>query len=500
MPNFGLFVAVAFLYFYNLGINQVWQPNEAFYADASKNMLKSGDFLTPVYNGELRLNKPPLTYWLTALSFSLFGVSELTLRLFQALAGLGTGLITYMIAKKLSDNDTAQLSFLILTLSFQFIANARYTSPEVLLTFFITLSLYLWVLSYERKDSFLFFLALTSSALGVLTKGPVGFLIPAGVVFTYLLFRDRRELLKVKYYLGTLYVMVISGWWFAYQYLVNGGEFVEVFLKENVKRIYAMREDPIYSYVLDINWSFLPYSFLFFIALFWAIRRRRTELYFPLAWFSLVFVVFSLVKMKLPLYIMPAFPAMAIITARFLSAGEWKKLANISSIFLTLLMVFAIWLIAFTLVSDLVFLLVCSTVPLLFLFVKRFPFAPAVGGFSLLFYVSAVLLPEVEKYRPYRNIGDTVRELDKEGKLKTYELGIFHHSLPFYADRVIIKGAPREGERALVLAKKGALECEPVKVWSVYEGSESRFIKFLRDVKRGRNFYELELCILGEGS
>ncbi|HIC97866.1 MAG TPA: glycosyltransferase family 39 protein, partial [Aquificaceae bacterium] len=260
MPNFGLFVAVAFLYFYNLGVNQVWQPNEAFYADASKNMLKSGDFLTPVYNGELRLNKPPLTYWLTALSFSLFGVSELTLRLFQALAGLGTGLITYMIAKKLSDNDTAQLSFLILTLSFQFIANARYTSPEVLLTFFITLSLYLWILSYERKDSFLFFLALTSSALGVLTKGPVGFLIPAGVVFTYLLFRDRRELLKVKYYLGTLYVMVISGWWFAYQYLVNGGEFVEVFLKENVKRIYAMRQDPIYSYVLDVNWSFLPYS------------------------------------------------------------------------------------------------------------------------------------------------------------------------------------------------------------------------------------------------
>jgi len=303
-----LALAVPLLYFYNLGLNQVWQPNEAFYAEGAKNMLRTGDFLTPIFNGEVRLNKPPMTYWLTALSFYLFGLNEFALRLFQVLAGLGTGLLTALMALRLSDRRTALFSFIALTLALQFIANARYTSPEVLLCFFITLSLYLWLLSYERGSRVLLFLALTASVLAVLTKGPVGFLLPAAVIFIYLLLTDWRELLKLRYYVGALYVAVAGGWWFLYQFLTNREIFVEVFVRENIKRIYALQDDPVYFYLLDIPVSFLPYSLIFYIALLWVLKNRARKLLFPLVWFTVVFVVFSLVKMKIPVYIMPAFP------------------------------------------------------------------------------------------------------------------------------------------------------------------------------------------------
>ncbi len=490
-------LAVSLLYFYNLGLNQVWQPNEAFYADASKNMLRGGDFLTPIYNGEPRLNKPPMVYWLTALSFLLFGINELSLRFLQALAGLGTGFVTYFLAKDLSGERSALFSFLALTLSFQFIANARYTSPEVILCFFITLSIYLWYLSYRRESPGLFFLALTASSLGVLTKGPVGFLLPAGVIFLYLLFTDRRELLKIKYYLGTLYVLAAGGWWFLYQYMVNRESFLSVFIKENIKRIYALQNDPVYFYALDINISFLPYSFLFYIALIWVLKDRRKELTLPLVWFFVVFAAFSLVKMKIPVYIMPAFPAMAIITGEFLSNSPWKKTLAVSSLLLSILMIIAILITALTFELNVIVLLFCTILPMLFLVKRRFEYAPAVAGFSFLLYLSTVLLPAVERYRPYREIGERIKELDPEVRMKTYEIGAFHHNLPFYADRVILKDRHVEGE-AMVLVRGDLLDCKAVGVWKMYTSSESRFLKFLKDIKRGRNFYDFKLCILGD--
>lgn len=494
-------LCILFLYLYNLGLNQVWQPNEAFYSDASKNMLKTGDFLTPVYNGEIRLNKPPMTYWVTALSFYLLGQNEFALRFFQALAGLGTGLVTYLLAKRLTDERTAFLSFLILTLSFQFVANSRYTSPEVLVCFFFTLSLYLWYLSYERKSKLLFFLALNASVLGVLTKGPAMFLLPAGIIFLYLLLADPKELLKLRYYVGTLYVVIASGWWFLYQFLNNREVFTEVFLKENIRRVYALQSDPIYFYALDINVSFLPYSFVFYLALVWSFYRKRRDLLLPLLWFWAIFLLFSAVKMKIPVYIMPSFPAMAIITAAFLRSGEWRRVLVPASILLTAFMMVGVVSVASLFKLNLIILIVCLLLPTYFLLGRSFHLAPAAAGFSFLLYLSSVLLPEVERYRPYRDIGETVRSIDPKGEIPTYEVGEFHHNLPFYADRLIIRRERLEGigGRALVIAAEDSIECQPVKRWRVYRGSESRFFKFLSDIKRGSNFYVLKLCIFPQG-
>ncbi|AAC07235.1 putative protein [Aquifex aeolicus VF5] len=489
-------IPVLILYFYNLGYNAVWMPNESFYADSAKNMLKSGEFLTPVYNGEIRLNKPPMTYWIVSLGYKIFGVNELGLRFFHALLGVFTGVLTYLLARRITGSkNTALLSFLILSLSFIFIANARYASPEVPFTFFITLSLYLWYEYFTRKKEFLFWLALIASSLAVLTKGPAGFVLPAGVVFFYLLLRAPKELLKIKYYAGTLMVFLLSGWWFLYQYLVHREEFLEVFIKENVKRIYALQRDPFYFYALDINVSFLPYSFLFFFALFWALKEKRRELSFPLVWFSFIFLIFSIVKMKIPVYIMPAYPAMAIITADFLNSQSLKKVKNLSLIFLWTVLVLA------TLALSLYFKFSATLFPLIPLlllpfFLKKYELLPAFGAFAFLFYLSSVILPYVEQFRPYREVGKEIRKLDPKNELRTYELGFFHHNLPFYADRVIIRRTKEVKKPAIVLARKGSFDCEPVRKWELYTSSESRFFKFMLDIKRKKRFEEFLLCVI----
>ncbi len=487
---------VVFLYFFNLGLNAVWIPNEAFYADASRRMLETGDLLTPVYNGELRLNKPPMTYWLSTLSFFLLGVNEFALRFFQALLGLGTAFLTYRLTLEITGRrETAFLSFLVLSLSFIFVANARYTSPEVPLTFFITLSLYLWYRYYTTGRFLFFFLALLSSVFGVLTKGPVGFVLPAGIIFFFLLLEKPRELLKLRYYAGTLFVFLASGWWYLYQYLTNGEEFLRVFIKENIKRIYALQSDPFYQYLLDVNVSFLPYSFLVFPAVLYAFRRR--ELRFPLVWVLTVFVVFSMVKMKIPVYVMPAYPAMAVLTAVFLNNSAERMPVKVSLYFLGGLLFLAFLVVAFAYDLSLPWLLVGVLISFVPLYFKRPELLPASGGIAFLLYLSAVVLPFVEEYRPYREVGRAVKKADPAAELRTYELFHFHHNLPFYAERRIIRNRKPSKVQppALVLAPKGLYPCrEVLGSWRLYTRSESRFFKFLMDVKRNKNFREFVLC------
>jgi len=89
-----LLVIITFIYFFQFGVNDIWTPNESFYAEAVREMFESGNFLEIFYNYEPRYNKPPLTYWLMASSAWVFGLSEFSLRLPIVLLGLGSGKAT----------------------------------------------------------------------------------------------------------------------------------------------------------------------------------------------------------------------------------------------------------------------------------------------------------------------------------------------------------------------------------------------------------------------
>jgi hypothetical protein len=101
----------------------------------------------------------------------------------------------------------------------------------------------------------------------------------------------------------------------------------------------------------------------------------------------------------------------------------------------------------------------------------------------------------LEKFRHYREVGNYIKTLDPKGSLKVYELGYFHHNLPFYADRKVIRNKMPEGQ-AVVIFKLGAYQsCQPMKVWKLYTSSESRFLVFLLDTKRGKRFDNFGICI-----
>ncbi len=488
-----LVVLVPLLYLLNLGYFQVWSPNEAFYADSARTIIQKGNFIDPYYNGEVRLNKPPMTYWLVALGYYLVGINEWGLRFIHALLSLITGLITILMAKELTGSyRVGFLSFLMLTLSIQFFANSQYASPEVPFTFFITLSLYLWFVSYKRKSLLLLFFAFLSSSFAMFVKGPAGFVLPAGTIFFYLLLTDPRELLKVRYYLFTLVSLVLGLWWHIYQLLTKGRLFWEVFYKENFKRIYHGSE-PFYFYLLDLNVSFLPYSFLFFIALLWIVLKTKREYAFPLVWFLFVYGVFSLVAQKIPVYVLPAFPALALITSGFILSQDWERLKRYATLLILTLIAIAslVGILLFSLSP--IFLLL---VPLPFLlFLKDYRLSPALAGMVLIILIKFGLLVSLEEKRKVKELGEFIKGIDPKASMPVYEVGHFHHSLPFYAERKIIRDKePQRG--SIVVYKSGTFEkCMPIKGFRLYIGSESRLFKFLMDVSKDKNLEDFFLCI-----
>ena len=137
-----LMIIITLVYFFNFSVNDIWTPNESFYADAVRTMLESGNFLDIEYNGEARYNKPPMTYWLMALSAGIFGLSEFSLRFPIILTGIGSIWMTYLLGRKMFGDKGGIYAMVLVAFTIQFLAVKQYASPEMPLTFFFTLTLY----------------------------------------------------------------------------------------------------------------------------------------------------------------------------------------------------------------------------------------------------------------------------------------------------------------------------------------------------------------------
>ncbi|SHK40824.1 ArnT family glycosyltransferase [Thermocrinis minervae] len=476
------------VYFIGLFPFQVWSPNEAFYADASRRMLETGDYITPYYNGELRLEKPPLTYWFVVLGYKLFGVNEVGLRFMHTVLGLLLALVVFLLARLTGQSTRAStLAAIIILLSVPFFVNSHYASPEVPFSFFISLSLLLWQAYYRYKKFVFLLFAFLSSSLAMWVKGPAGFLLPAAVVSLYLLFTDPKELLKARYYILTVLSLAVGLWWHVYQLATHREAFLKVFFEENLKRVYS-GGDPWYFYLVDTLASFLPYSFIFYLSLVWVLLRKRRELYFFFAWSLVILFIFSLVKQKIPVYTMPAYPAMAILTASFLDGQEWNRIKVWSSLAISsLLMLVSTFGVFYLSLPSYLLLFVVSA----FLVSLKVPkLAPIYSILSFYLILLFGVLPWLEAYRPYKEVG----EILKAQRASVYSVGHFLHSLPFYAGKEVNRReSPRPG--SLVVFQWGTFSCKPIYTFRAYTGSESRLLKYILDVKRGKNFSDFGVCV-----
>ena len=310
------------LFFFQLGKRPLWDIDEGMHAATSKDMVLSGDWITPTLNGEKFYDKPVLYNWLVSLSFLAFGFNEFAARLPSALLGTGSVIVTYLLGKYLFGSTVGFLSGVILAASGEHMLLSRAVVHDMALAFFITLSLFFFYKGFKnesdrRKHLVLFYV---SSGFSVLAKGPVGLLLPLLIIGLFLLLRRRLPFLKdLVSPWGIILFLAIASPWHVLVTLRNRDFGSYFFIHQNLMNFLsseARHHGPVYYYFPVLLGGFFPWSCFLPLALVLALRNKiekSEEVLFLTVWFLAIFAFFSVASSKLVTYILPLFPAVACL-------------------------------------------------------------------------------------------------------------------------------------------------------------------------------------------
>jgi 4-amino-4-deoxy-L-arabinose transferase-like glycosyltransferase len=310
----------------------LWDPDEGRYADVARLMLERHDFVTPRVNGVVMLDKPPLVYWVTAASLAVWGNNERGARFGQTLFALGILAIAFEVAWLLYRDRRALITVLILGSSVGFFVAGHFLTHDLGLSFFVGLTLLCflegWRAGAGSAAATRWYLGMFAAAAGgVLTKGPVAIVLAGmtGLAFIALVGGWRR-LREIPWVRGTLLFLVITVPWFIAVSIANP-EFLEYFfIHEHLTRFATTvhhRQGPLYYYLVVGAGGLLPWTPLLFMRMARGPRRlaalaaalRREDTAFLFAWVAPTLAFFSISQSKLPAYILPIFPALAIVVA-----------------------------------------------------------------------------------------------------------------------------------------------------------------------------------------
>src|SRR5688572_9029623 len=331
------------LFFHQLGGIGLLGPDEPRYADVAREMYRSGDFITPRLFGSPWFEKPALVYWGAALAFAIFGVSEFAARFPSALGATACVFLTFFAARRLWGRSAAFWSALILASSTGFFAFAHAASMDMPLTSCLTLALVCFLIGYNaagpgRRWWFYGFWGLLG--LAVLAKGPIGLLLPLLSLFAYRIFRGRAGEWKQWHPEGLLIAIAIAVPWFWAVISANGYPFIdEFFLNHNVQRFTSTihgHQRPVYFYIPVLIMLTFPWTFMLLPAL----RRSldKTD-WLLLSWAVMPVLFFSFSGSKLPGYILPAVPPLAMLCGRVV-AGPSSRPFRIAAFIEAGMMVF----------------------------------------------------------------------------------------------------------------------------------------------------------------
>ena len=326
---------------YQLGGAGLFDPDEGRNSEKAREILVLNDWVTPHENFHPVLDKPMFFYWLVALSYKLFGVSEWSARLPSALAALGCLIIVYRFADQRWGRWEALWSALILLTSAQFFVLARIVILDMPLTFFLTLALcafYEAAHADEAKRRRLWCLAMyISLGAATLIKGLIGVVLPGMVFFVYLLLTHRWSILRRIYLIpGAVIFLAIVLPWYLQADARNVGYLRYFIWDEHFGRFTSEnfdRAEPWYYFILVGLVGFFPWTLLlpFLFREYWKKRLDDKTLFLTL-WAGLPFVFFSASESKLPHYLLPIFPALAILAGVAL-VTLWRKTEAISLAF-----------------------------------------------------------------------------------------------------------------------------------------------------------------------
>ena len=322
------------LFLPGLGRRDLWNPDEARYAEVAREMLLLGHWAVPRLNGEVYTQKPPLFFWAIAGFGKLTGgVGETGTRLPSALAALGALLLVYRIGERLFSRRAGWLAAAAFATCFKILWQGRFGQIDMMLTALVTLGVWFWVRGYTEERPGLYLLFYLSAGLATLAKGPVGLLPPLLSMIAFLAFtRNWTELKRMGIGLGLLLWAAVVLAWLIPAGLSGGREYLDqIVFKQNVTR-YAdpwHHFQPWYYYLTVIPAEFFPWSFLLptAVVLGWKrfSGRERLGFLFCLCWAAVTLVFFSVSPAKRSVYILTMYPAMALMVGAALDrlAAGW---------------------------------------------------------------------------------------------------------------------------------------------------------------------------------
>jgi 4-amino-4-deoxy-L-arabinose transferase-like glycosyltransferase len=293
-------------------------------------MMQRGSWLTPYLFGQPHFEKPIFLFWLLRIGFSIFGICSFAARFFPALFAIQGVIFVYLLSLLGFKNEKkAFLAGVILMSGGFYIGLARTVFTDMIFSVFILMSLttFFWGYTAGKKKIYGITLFFIFSALAVLTKGPLGFLIPFLTVVLFLLIKNEIKFILDRSFLWGIFIFVLISWpWYILMINKYGYNFThEFFYNDHLRRVVEAEHignDRWYFYPFSIIGCFFPWSLFLAASLFSLAKRliKKAETFhvFLACWMIVVFFIFQFAHSKLTSYILPLFPALAIITAEFI--------------------------------------------------------------------------------------------------------------------------------------------------------------------------------------
>lgn len=495
------------------------------YASISREMAVSHSYLIVKHRLHDYLDKPPLLFWLSTLSLKLFGLCNWAYKLPSFLSSMLGAYATYRLGCILYNRNTGRLAALFLYCCEAYFLFNNDVRTDTLLANFVIVCLWQLIAYIEFKKWHHWFFGFTAMAAAMLAKGPIGAVIPAFALGTHLLYtRNWKTIFKVEWLAGALWLLVLLSpmlWGLYLQYGTEGIRFF--FWTQSFGRITGenvwKNDSGYFFFVHTFLWSFLPWSFFTFVAIFQALkhlivtkaeRRNPGELY-TLGGFLLGFVALSFSHYKLPHYIYVIFPLGALFTAAFV---EENKNNNAFLKFFTILQAFVVTVMwtGLTILCGWAFpglswsLLILTIVLLgsvIYFNIKgsnalsKLILPSALTMIATAFLLNGHLYPYLLKYQCGKPIAKAINEM-KIPKKDIYA-GWMSHSLEFYHGDILPNVSPdefadtlrRKGHAWLVADEDFKKRMEekmvvPLHVYTFNEFSVTRLkLKFINPETRG---------------
>ena len=332
-------VFLLILWFGALEYRDLFHPDEGRYAEIPREMVASGDWITPRLNDLKYFEKPVLQYWITAVSYKLLGEDEWTARLWPALSGFLTLLLVYLTGKRLSGRRAGIAAALILASTFEFFVFSQVLTLDMGLTFFMTLALSSFIASRDtrcnsserRNWAILIWIAM---ALAVLSKGLVGLVLPGLVFVAYVVVeRDWKMFGHVHLLPNVLVFLATAMPWFIWVQMRNPEFFQFFFIHEHFGR-YATtahhRSGGWYYFLIMLLIGTVPWTFAYAAALKRAWRNPAPDHFdvkpfrLLVLWVVVITGFYSLSQSKLPGYIVPVYPALGLLLGCAIGDGRLR--------------------------------------------------------------------------------------------------------------------------------------------------------------------------------